>query len=75
VFAADFARAPAPAGATVRALVNLTRSPGARRTDPHLDMTEPIDALGLRSMVRDRKVRLYDAEDGARLWRALHTSD
>lgn len=75
VFAGDFARAPRPEGATVRALVNLTRSPGARRTDPQLDRTQPIEALALRPLVWDRNVRLYDAGDGARLWEALRAAD
>jgi hypothetical protein len=75
VFANDFARAPRPEGATVRALVNLTRSPGARRTDPQLDRTPSIEALALRPLVWDRSVRLYDAGDGARLWEALRAVD
>ncbi len=70
-FARDFAAAPRPDHATVRALVNVGRSSGARRTDPHLDMTQPIEALALRPIVWHPNVRLYDAGDGARLWEAL----
>ncbi|HEY5951210.1 MAG TPA: hypothetical protein VIV40_37215 [Kofleriaceae bacterium] len=72
-FAGDFAAAPLPANVSVRALVNKSRSPGARRTDPKLDRTEQIDALALPKLVTHRSVRLYDAGDGARLWQALQS--
>lgn len=75
VFAGDFARGPMPTkNMKVRALVNLPRATGARRTDPSLDKTDAIDALRLPSIVWDRRVRLYDAGDGSQLWTALHSS-
>jgi hypothetical protein len=73
MFAGDFAAAPLPANVTVRALVNKGRSSGARRTDPKLDRTEPIEALGLPKLITHRSVRLYDAGDGTRLWQALQS--
>lgn len=74
VFATDFANAPPPTGATVRALVNLLRSTGAHRTDPKLDMTGPIEALQLPRIAGDRNIHLSDAGDGARLWAALRAA-
>jgi hypothetical protein len=75
VFATNFARTPLPAGATVRALVNLPRAQALRKTFPQLDLTQPIEALALRPIASHREVRLYDAGDGARLWEALRAAD
>jgi hypothetical protein len=55
--ATDFAHAPRPTGAVVRAFVH---GPAA-----------VIDALGLPAVVSGPEVRLYDAGDGTRLWNAL----
>jgi hypothetical protein len=74
MFASDFARQPLPAGATVRALVDLDRAEGARRTDPKLDRTAPIVALGMPPLLWHRSVRLYDAGNGERLWNALRAA-
>jgi hypothetical protein len=74
VFADSFAQGPRPERVVVRALVNFTRSPGARRTDPRLDQTGPIEALWLRPIVWSSRIRLYDAGDGARLWDALRAA-
>jgi hypothetical protein len=74
VLATDFAQAPLQPGATIRALVNLPRSGGARRTDPHSEMTAPIEALKLPRIAGNRNVSLYDASDGARLWSALRAA-
>jgi hypothetical protein len=71
VHANDFAAAPMPAGTRVRALVNRVRSPGAARTDPKSDRTGAITALGLPALAGNKNVTLYDAGDGAALWRAL----
>lgn len=74
MFASDFARQPLPAGATVRALVDLDRAEGARRFDPKLDRTAPIVALGMPPLLLHRSVRLYDAGNGERLWNALRAA-
>lgn len=71
VHARDFAHAPRPAGATVRALVNATRAVGARSTDPDLDWTRELTAAGLPRLAGARGIFLYDAGDGAALWTAL----
>ncbi len=59
-----------PDGSTVRALVNMTRAPGARETNQ--DLSAPIEALNLPRIAWHKDVRLYDAGDGARLYEALH---
>jgi hypothetical protein len=69
--ASDFARAPLPEHASVRALVNLGRARTERIADPEYDQTGPIEALALPVIVRSPHVRLYDAGDGTRLWNAL----
>jgi hypothetical protein len=68
VTAAEFAAAPLPSPATVRAIVHTERSNGAGR-----DLGRRAEALGLRPLVWDREIRLYDAGDGARLHDALTT--
>jgi hypothetical protein len=75
VFAADFARAARPEGATVRALVDISRGRTDRGMDPNLDMTAPIELLALPLLFRDHNVRLYDAGDGVRLWEALRAAN
>jgi hypothetical protein len=72
VHANDFAAAPLPAGAHVRALVNRVRAPGAHRTDPKSDRTADIAALHLPVLAGNNNVTLYDAGDGTALQRALH---
>jgi len=72
VHANDFAAAPLPAGAHVRALVNRVRAPGAHRTDPKSDRTADIAALHLPVLAGNKNVTLYDAGDGTALQRALH---
>ena len=74
-YAGDFARAPRPDHVTVRALVNLIRSAGVRRADPHADLTAPIDQLELPRIVWHKDVHLYDAGDGTKLWDALQPRD
>lgn len=74
VSASDFAHAPKPDHALVRALVNLPRGAGVRRSDPHADYTGTIDKLGLPALYRSKDVRLYDAGDGATLWQTLQAS-
>lgn len=68
---AEFARSPRPHDVTVRALVNRPRGRGIRATDPALDATGKIDAVGLALIDGDEDIRLYDAGDGTRLWDAL----
>lgn len=70
-FATDFAHAPRPTGATVRAFVHAVRGRGIHSIDPHLDPTAVIDTLGLPAVLSRPDVRLYDAGDGTRLWNAL----
>jgi hypothetical protein len=65
VNAVDFAAARLPERARVRLLVQLTRA-GASR-----DAVRCAEALGLRKILWTSNVRLYDAEDGSRLRRAL----
>jgi hypothetical protein len=67
VFAPDFADAPLPANATVRAIVNLTRRRMAREIDPRGDRIDVIEAARLPRITWSRDVQLYDAGDGARL--------
>ncbi|CAN5275028.1 hypothetical protein BH11MYX1_BH11MYX1_21730 [soil metagenome] len=67
----DFAHAPRPHDVTVRALANRVRDRGIRRTDPDLDSTGKIDAVGLALIDGDEDIRLYDAGDGTRLWDEL----
>jgi len=59
-----------PDGSTVRALVNMTRAAGARETNQ--DLSAPIEALHLPRLAWHEDVRLYDAGDGAQLFKALH---
>jgi hypothetical protein len=72
VHANDFAAAPLPTGVHVRALVNRVRAPGAHSTDPKSDRTADITALHLPVLAGNANVTLYDAGDGAALWRGLH---
>jgi hypothetical protein len=69
--AGDFAHSPRPHDVTVRALVNRSRGHGIRKTDPELDATEKISAVGLPAIAGDDDIGLYDAGDGTRLWDAL----
>jgi hypothetical protein len=71
IFATDFAAQPLPEHALVRALVDVPRAAGMRRSDPRNDRTAPIDALALPRLYWRADVHLYDAGDGARLWHAL----
>lgn len=70
-FAPDFADAPLPAHATVRAIVNMTRRNGEREIDPRGDRVDEIEAAHLPPITWYRDVRLYDAGDGARLHELL----
>jgi hypothetical protein len=70
--AGEFAAAPPPHGAIVRALVNRIRAPGAHNTDPSSDRTADITALQLPILAGNKNVTLYDAGDGVRLHDALH---
>jgi hypothetical protein len=70
-FAPDFADAPLPGNATVRAVVNMTRRQSAREIDPRGDRVDEIEAARLPPITWHRDVRLYDAGDGARLHELL----
>ena len=70
--AGELASTAIPPGALVRALVNRTRAPGARKTDPSSDRTADITALHLPILAGNKNVTLYDAGDGVALQRALH---
>jgi hypothetical protein len=74
IFAGDFAAAPAPDGATVRAVVNVGRAAAAGRTNPALDRARTIEQLELPALRRQRGVHLYDAGDGKGLWAALNAN-
>jgi hypothetical protein len=66
VAAPDFAIAPPPEHARVRLLVQLVRSGGVGK-----DVARRAEELGLRRILWHPDVRLYDADDGARLREAL----
>src|SRR6185295_17615777 len=66
VTAPDFAAAPLRERARFLLIVHLSRSGGVGK-----DVAHRAEALGLRRIFWRPEVRLYDAEDGARLHEAL----
>jgi hypothetical protein len=69
VWAAEYAKTGAAPGTRVWAYVNAARAKGAR--EKHEDLTWAIDALGLPPIYYYRHIRLFEANDGARLQRAV----
>jgi hypothetical protein len=71
VYAPEFAAAPLPPHATVRALVSESRRKGVEKIDPRGDRVDAIEALHLPALMWHHNIRLYDAGDGTRLHAAL----
>jgi hypothetical protein len=70
VFAGDFARAPLPLGAEVRAFVATGRAAYAS-PDREYARDGEIEALALPVLVTRPTFAIYDAGDGTALWNAL----